>query len=140
MAKVIKDGKGQIELNRCSFLHDGNIEAQCVAVGAIENGFIVAVDKSAKTVKAVAKDAEVDPKAVYGVNYTSEKIYDQFNPGRKNFFVEDGDCPRVGILKAGDIFTTDADIEGNCGPLKLVVVDANADCADGTKAKKYMVL
>jgi hypothetical protein len=150
MAKVIKDGKGQIELNRCSFLHDGNIEAQCVAVGAIENGFIVAVDKSAKTVKAVAKDAEVDPKAVYGVNYTSEKIYDQFNPGRKNFIVEDGDCPRVGILKAGDVFSTNAYLlnEGNTpevgtveeyGAIKLLVAEIT-DTADGQTAVKYQVL
>ena len=51
MAKVIKSGHGQIELNRCSFLRDGNIEAQCVAAEPIENGAIVVVDKQGKTVK-----------------------------------------------------------------------------------------
>lgn len=150
MAKVIKDGKGQIELNRCSFLHDGNIEAQCVAETALENGFIVAVDKAAKTVKAVAKDAEVDPKAVYGVNYTSEKIYDQFTPGRKNFFVEAGDCPRVGILKAGDVFSTNAYLKNEentpevgtieeYGAISLLVAEIT-DTADGQTAVKYQVL
>ena len=85
MAKVIKDGYSQIELNRCSFLHDGNIEAQCEAEVALENGLIVAVDKAAGTVKVAGDTAEDG--IVYGVNYTSEKIYNQFTPGRKHFRV-----------------------------------------------------
>jgi hypothetical protein len=150
MAKVIKDGYGQIELNRCSFLHDGNIEAQCKAEVALENGLIVAVDKAEGTVKAVAKNDEADAKLVYGVNYTSEKIYDQFTPGRKNFIVKDGDCPRVGILKAGDVFSTNAYLvnEGNTpevgtvekyGAISLLVAEIT-DTADGQTAVKYQVL
>jgi hypothetical protein len=136
---MARETYSQVELNRCAFLHDGAIESQCKAVEALENGQIVAVDKAKGEVK-VATGTSAEEGMVYGINYTAERIYDQFTPGRKYFRVEKDEYPRVGILKAGDIFTTDANIEGNCGPLKLVVVDANADCADGTKAKKYMVL
>lgn len=127
----------QVELNRCSFLHDGNIESQCVATEALENGQIVAIDKKAGTV-AVATGSESN--VIYGLNYTAERIYNQFTPGRKNFRVEEGEYPRVGILKTGDIFTTDANLELTYGTLKLAIVDENADCADGTAAKKYIVL
>ena len=72
MAKVIKDGFGQIELNRCSFLHDGNIESQCKAVEDLENGMIVAIDKSKGEVKKATGAAEDG--MVYGVNYTAERI------------------------------------------------------------------
>jgi hypothetical protein len=148
MAKVIKDGYSQIELNRCSFLHDGNIEAQCVAEAALENGLIVAVDKAAGTVK-VAGDAAEDG-IVYGVNYTSEKIYNQFTPGRKNFRVEAGEYPRVGILKAGDVFSTNAYLAHDAatpevgdvltkGSVKLLVAEIT-DTADGQTAVKYQVL
>jgi hypothetical protein len=127
----------QIELNRCAFLHDGAIESQCVADVALENGEIVVINKAeGKIVKATGSEENV----VYGVNYTSERIYNQFTPGRKNFKVEAGEYPRVGILAKGDIFTTDATIPSALIGKLLVVVDENADCADGTAAKKYMVL
>lgn len=149
--KVIKDGHGQIELNRCSFLHDGNIESQCLAAEDLDNGMIVAIDKVAGTVSKVTKGAEADTSKVYGVNYTAERIYDQFNPGRKNFFVEGNkDYPRVGILKAGDIFSTNAYLvnetnapkEGTVetyGGVKLLVAEIT-DTADGQTAVKYQVL
>jgi hypothetical protein len=149
--KVIKDGHGQIELNRCSFLHDGNIESQCLAAEDLENGMIVAIDKVAGTVSKVTKGAEADPKKVYGVNYTTEKIYNQFTPGRKNFIVKgEVDYPRVGILKAGDIFSTNAYLvdgenapkEGDVetyGGVKLLVAEIT-DTADGQTAVKYQVL
>lgn len=127
----------QIELNRCAFLHDGAIESQCVADVDLENGEIVVINKAeGKIVKATGSEENV----VYGVNYTSERIYNQFTPGRKNFKVEAGEYPRVGILAKGDIFTTDATIPSALIGKLLVVVDKNADCADGTAAKKYMVL
>ena len=127
----------QVELNRCAFLHDGAIESQCIATEPLENGMIVAVDKAAGTVKQAGEEAETG--MVYGINYTSERIYNQFTPGRKNFCVRKGEYPRVGILAKGDIFTTDADLAIFEGKL-VTVVDAKADCADGTPAKKYMVL
>ena len=102
MAKYVKDGYGQIEPNRCSFLHDGNIESQCVANEAIENGAIVNVDKANGTVV----NATSFTTGLLGVNYTAERIYNQFTPGRKNFRVEKDEYPRVGYLKSGDVFTT----------------------------------
>lgn len=149
MAKVIKDGFGQIELNRCSFLHDGNIESQCKAVENLENGMIVAIDRSKGEVKKATGTAAEDG-MVYGVNYTAERIYNQFTPGRKNFIVEKDEYPRVGILKAGDIFSTNAylthDAEAPAvgtveekGGVKLLVAEIT-DTADGQTAVKYQVL
>lgn len=129
----------QVELNRCAFLHDGAIESQCVADVDLQNGEIVVINKAeGKIVKATGSENN----AVYGLNYTSERIYNQFAPGRKNFYVAKGEYPRVGILAKGDIFTTDATIPSALIGKLLVVVDANADCADGTteNVKKYMVL
>jgi hypothetical protein len=131
----------QVELNRCAFLHDGAIESQCVFNPAsddevLENGMIVIVDKANGEIK---KASGSETGVVFGLNYTSERIYNQFTPGRKNFCVRKGEYPRVGILAKGDIFTTDADLSGFVGKI-ITVVDANADCADGTAAKKYMVL
>jgi len=128
----------QVELNRCAFLHDGAIESQCVADVDLQNGEIVVINKAAgKIVKATGKE---EGSVVYGLNYTSERIYNQFAPGRKNFYVAKGEYPRVGILAKGDIFTTDATIPSDLVGSLVAVVDANADCADGTAAKKYMVL
>jgi hypothetical protein len=127
----------QVELNRCAFLHDGAIESQCVADEDLQNGEIVVINKAeGKIVKATGEETS----AVYGLNYTSERIYNQFAPGRKNFYVAAGEYPRVGILAKGDIFTTDATIPSALINKLVVVVDENADCADGTAAKKYMVL
>lgn len=150
--KVIKDGHGQIELNRCSFLHDGNIESQCLAAEDLDNGMIVAIDKVAGT---VAKATSFD--GLIGVNYTAERIYNQFTPGRKNFYVEGNkDYPRVGILKAGDIFTTNAYLtNGTNAPTEGQYLQSNGthsttktrflvaeitDTADGQTAVKYQVL
>lgn len=128
----------QVELNRCAFLHDGAIESQCVADEDLQNGEIVVINKAeGKIVKATGEE---EGSVVYGLNYTSERIYNQFAPGRKNFYVAEGEYPRVGILAKGDIFTTDAEIPEELIDTVLKVVDANADCADGTAATKYMVL
>lgn len=135
----------QVELNRCAFLHDGAIESQCVfnpadddEVQILENGMIVVIDKANGEIKIAT--GEEEGSVVYGLNYTSERIYNQFTPGRKNFYVAKGEYPRVGILAKGDIFTTDADLAAFVTNNVLVVVDENADCADGTAAVKYMVL
>jgi hypothetical protein len=136
----------QVELNRCAFLRNGAIESQCAYVAkdeneVLQNGEIVVIDKKAGKVYSVAnKSAAGENEIIYGLNYTSERIYNQFTPGRKNFCVVDGEYPRIGILSSGDIFTTNYELDDTYGSLKLAVVDANADCADGTTAKKYMVL
>ena len=146
MAKYVKNGYGQIEPNRCSFLHDGNIESQCVADEAIENGAIVEVDKANGTVV----NATSFTTGLLGVNYTAERIYDQFTPGRKYFRVEKDEYPRVGILKAGDVFSTNAYLTNGAeapkagtvetkGGVKLLVAEIT-DTADGQTAVKYQVL
>jgi len=97
-----KYGYGQIEPNRCSFLHDGNIESQCKATVDLENGWIVKVDKANGTVTTATEF-----KGLCGVNYTAERIYERAT-GLKNFKVKAGEYPRVGYHKTGDVWTTNA--------------------------------
>lgn len=147
---VIKNGFGQIELNRCAFLRDGAVESQCVAASDLEVGKIVAIDKVNKLVYDVDADGAPTTNVVYGVHYTAERIYNQFTPGRKNFIVKEGECPRVGILSAGDVFSTNAYLENGAedpvagtvvtkGAVKLLVAEVT-DTADGQTAVKYEVL
>lgn len=101
---------GQFEPQHCSFMITGAIEAQCApattftSVLPLENGMLVAVDK-ANGIVDLAVTTEVRP---IGIVYSAEKIYDQFNPGLKNY-KNDGSTgfyPRVGYLTVGDKFTT----------------------------------
>ena len=109
-ARFYKNGYGQFEPQNCAFMRDGRIEAQCKTGSAfttalpLENGMLVAVDKVKGEVD-LADTTEVRP---IGIVYTAEKIYDQFNPGLKNFKNDgaDGFYPRVGYLSVGDKFTT----------------------------------
>lgn len=108
--RFYQNGYGQFEPQNCAFMRDGRIEAQCKAGSAfttvlpLENGMLVAVDKPKGEVD-LADTTEVRP---IGIVYTAEKIYDQFNPGLKNFKNDgaDGFYPRVGYLSVGDKFTT----------------------------------
>jgi len=95
-------GYGQVEPNRCSFLHDGNIESQCKAAVDLENGWIVKVDKVAGTVSTTS-----ELKGLIGLNYTAERIYERAT-GLKNFKVKANEYPRIGYLKVGDVYTTNA--------------------------------
>jgi hypothetical protein len=95
-------GYGQIEPNRCSFLHDGNIESQCKANVDLENGWIVKVDKVAGTVTTAD-----ELKGLVGLCYTAERIYERAT-GLKNFSTKANEYPRVGYLKTGDVYTTNA--------------------------------
>ena len=97
-----KYGYGQIEPNRCSFLHDGNVESQCRADEDLENGWIVRVDKAAGTV--VSADSL---EGLVGICYTAERIYERAT-GLKNFYTKKDEYPRVGYLKKGDVYTTNA--------------------------------
>lgn len=103
------DGYGQVELNNCAFTE---IEAQCglattfVGSTPCENGMLVAVDKVAGIVK-LAGASEKNP---VGLVYSEEKIYDERNPGLKNFcnrYNANGYFyPRVGYLVKGNVITT----------------------------------
>lgn len=142
---------GQVELNRCAFLRDGAIESQCEAATDLENGRIVVVDKLNRKVYDATDESAPKTNIIYGINYTAERIYNQFTPGRKNFFVKKGECPRVGILSTGDIFTTDAYLlhEGDFAKLpkdvKLLAITKDEDGIDitnpdGSASVKYQVL
>ena len=99
-------GYGQIELNQCAFRRDGRIEAQCkIADGIdfIENGGIFAIDNTKREVRYPAAGDYM-----FGLNYTSEHMYDERLVGGLKYYKTDKDSflPRLGYLAVGDKFTT----------------------------------
>ena len=109
--RFIIDGYGQIEPNNVTFTRDGRVEAQCALSAedfsenaVAENGMLLAVDVANMQVK-LPKENETLPIAIH---YSTEKNYNQFAPGLKNFKldVKTGYCPRMGFLTLGEVFTT----------------------------------
>lgn len=101
-------GYGQIELNQCAFRRDGRIEAQCkIADGIdfIENGGIFAIDNVKHEVGYPTASSYM-----FGLNYTSEHMYDERLAGGLKYYKTDKDSflPRLGYLAVGDKFTTNA--------------------------------
>ena len=98
-------GYGQIELNQCAFRRDGRIEAQCKIAGAdyVENGMILAIDNTKREVRYPAAGDYM-----FGLNYTSEHMYDERLVGGLKYYKTDEDSflPRLGYLAVGDKFTT----------------------------------
>lgn len=98
-------GYGQIELNQCAFRRDGRIEAQCKIEGAdyVENGMILAIDNTKREVHYPAASDYM-----FGLNYTSEHMYDERLVGGLKYYKTDKDSflPRLGYLAVGDKFTT----------------------------------
>ena len=98
-------GYGQIELNQCAFRRDGRIEAQCKIAGAdyVENGMILAIDNTKHEVRYPAASDYM-----FGLNYTSEHMYDERLVGGLKYYKTDKDSflPRLGYLAVGDKFTT----------------------------------
>lgn len=98
-------GYGQIELNQCAFRRDGRIEAQCKIEGAdyVENGMILAIDNTKREVRYPATGDYM-----FGLNYTSEHMYDERLVGGLKYYKTDKDSflPRLGYLAVGDKFTT----------------------------------
>lgn len=106
MAKLNEGlGYGQIELNQCAFRRDGRIEAQCKIAGAdyVENGMILAIDNTKREVRYPAAGDYM-----FGLNYTSEHMYDERLVGGLKYYKTDKDSflPRLGYLAVGDKFTT----------------------------------
>ena len=106
MAKLNEGfGYGQIELNQCAFRRDGRIEAQCKIEGAdyVENGMILAIDNTKHEVRYPAAGDYM-----FGLNYTSEHMYDERLVGGLKYYKTDKDSflPRLGYLAVGDKFTT----------------------------------
>ena len=98
-------GYGQIELNQCAFRRDGRIEAQCKIANAdyVENGMILAIDNTKHEVRYPAASDYM-----FGLNYTSEHMYDERLVGGLKYYKTDKDSflPRLGYLAVGDKFTT----------------------------------
>ena len=99
-------GYGQIELNQCAFRRDGRIEAQCkIADGIdfIENGGIFAIDNVKHEIGYPTADSYM-----FGLNYTSEHMYDERLAGGLKYYKTDKDSflPRLGYLAVGDKYTT----------------------------------
>ena len=120
-------GYGQIEPNQVSFTRDGRIEAQCeldpekfaahfpmteeeATKKKIygENGAFLMVDKVNK-IATVPTKALSDKGLPMGINYSTEMIYNQFTPGRRNFCMICGEfLPRIGFTEVGERITTNA--------------------------------
>ena len=99
-------GYGQIELNQCAFRRDGRIEAQCKIandIDFIENGGIFAIDNVKHEVGYPTASSYM-----FGLNYTSEHMYDERLAGGLKYYKTDKDSflPRLGYLAVGDKFTT----------------------------------
>jgi len=130
MARMIIDGFGQVELNNVAFRRDGRIEAQCALDTAAfdsqtpcENGMILRVKKAEHVITTCDSSAA---NQLYALNYTSEHMYDERNPGLKNFYLKSAAAgedfyPRVGYLAAGDLFTTNCIDLGSYASVGAVV-------------------
>lgn len=113
-------GYGQIEPSQTWFNRAGMVEAQCflnpdefashypvlpseAADGKIvaENGAFLMCDKERKLACIPSKKL-ADWGYVAGVNYSTEKIYNQYTPGRRNFCMVAGEyLPRIGFTEPG---------------------------------------
>ena len=114
-------GYGQIELNQCAFRRDGRIEAQCkIADGIdfIENGGIFAIDNTKREVRYPAAGDYM-----FGLNYTSEYMYDERLVGGLKYYKTDKDSflPRLGYLAVGDKFTTNTVVYDDAADITTMV-------------------
>ena len=113
-------GYGQIEPSQVWFTRAGMVEAQCelnpdefashfpvlpseASAGKIvaENGAFLMCDKERKLACIPSKKL-ANWGYVAGINYSTEKIYNQFTPGRRNFCMIAGEyLPRIGFIQPG---------------------------------------
>lgn len=160
-------GFGQIEPNQVWFTRAGMVEAQCAldtdkfaskfpmtpdeaAAGKIygEVGAFLMVDKAKgiATVPSTAGNAAGYP---MGINYSTEKIYNQFTPGRRNFCMITGEfLPRIGFVEPGMRITTntvawntEADIFTTANPKfdsDIMYNDVKSALADGKDVYAYV--
>lgn len=120
-------GYGQIEPNQVWFTRAGMSESQCALDAKKfashfpmtaeeakkdliygENGAFLMVDK-ANHIATIPTKALSDKGFPMGINYSTEKIYNQFTPGRRNFCMICGEYyPRIGYVEPGMRITTNA--------------------------------
>ena len=113
-------GYGQIEPSQVWFNRAGMVEAQCelnpnqfashfpvlpseATQGKIvaENGAFLMCDKERK-LACIPSAKLANFGYVAGINYSTEKIYNQFTPGRRNFCMVAGEyLPRIGFVEPG---------------------------------------
>lgn len=123
---------GQIEENQTWFNRAGMVEAQCAldpecfsdvqvnpltayvaAAGTTpatkivaQDGAFLQVDK-ANYLATIPTEAGLDAGMPVGINYSSEKLYDDFKKARRNFFLTTQDwLPRIGYVEKGMRITT----------------------------------
>ena len=73
-----------------------------------ENGAFLMVDKANGIATVPTKDLSDDGLPM-GINYSTERIYNQFTPGRRNFCMICGEYyPRIGFVEPGMRITTNA--------------------------------
>ena len=124
---------GQIEENQVWFNRAGMVEAQCAldpqcfsanqvapltvsgltaTSGAVtnkivaQNGAFLQVDK-VNYLATIPTQAGKDAGMPAGINYSSEKLYDDFHKARRNFFLTTQDwLPRIGYVEKGMRITT----------------------------------
>lgn len=120
-------GYGQLEPSQVSWNRDGRVEAQCeldpvkfashfpVLPSEANDGKIVAEVGAFLVCDKVKKIATLPTKAlsdagwVAGINYSTEKLYNQFTPGRRNFCMVAGEyLPRIGFPEAGERICTNS--------------------------------
>jgi hypothetical protein len=160
-------GFGQLEPSQVWFTRSGMIEAQCEldpekfadhfpmtpanqAANKIyaEVGAFLMVDKANKiaTVPTAALSAKGFP---MGINYSTEKIYNQFTPGRRNFAMIAGEfLPRIGYVEPGMRICTntvawdeayfEADVDEDDSPSVQLWKKVKEDLANGTTVRAYV--
>lgn len=160
-------GFGQLEPSQVWFTRSGMIEAQCeldpekfaahfpkTAAEESANkiyaevGAFLMVDKANKTatVPTAALSAKGFP---MGINYSTEKIYNQFTPGRRNFAMIAGEfLPRIGYVESGMRICTntvawdeayfEADVEEDDSPSVQLWKKVKEDLALGTTVNAYV--
>lgn len=118
MARLVKDGYGQLELNQVAWPRDGRIEAQCALDASVfstgpndtenkvvcQNGMILVVDNVARKIRLPGADD--DETTVYAINYSSEHLYDERAQGLKNFklYAQPETAVKTGVGNAGAIW------------------------------------
>lgn len=148
-------GYGQIEPSQVWFNRAGMVEAQCelnpnqfashfpvlpseATAGKIvaENGAFLMCDKERKLACIPSKKL-ADFGYIAGINYSTEKIYNQFTPGRRNFCMVAGEyLPRIGFVEPGMRICTNSvcwDGEADFIPVGAAAGDSKA-MYDGVKA------
>jgi hypothetical protein len=160
-------GYGQIEPSQVWFNRAGMVEAQCelnpdqfashfpvlpseAAAKKIvaENGAFLMCDKERKLACIPSKKL-ADWGYVAGINYSTEKIYNQFTPGRRNFAMIAGEfLPRIGYMDPGMRICTntvawdesyfEADAEDDDTPSVQLWKKVQEDLANGTTVYAFV--